>query len=271
MDNPIRIAGLLTIVILAVGARASTSTGGLELSADRWDIGKTNATQTITKQFVLRNSSNDTIRVTDIRPTCGCVDAALERTTLRPNDEVTVTVTMDPSSRRGAGQTNVRISTDDNRPPKMIRITYDVQRPEGPRLALEPMSQHLGLMLPGQSLATTVHLSNTGTEILTIETLAALPSEWAWQTPAPTFPLELPAGESLQLTMLVTPDAVHGLYQKAIGFVSNDPSQRRHFFAISAYVSSRSEIETVLQRKPAAIADNLIVQDDSVTKRTGDE
>ena len=62
----------------------------------------------------ITNVGGDTLKIADVKPSCGCTTAPLDKKTLLPGDTATVDVTMDVANRTGDQHKTITITSNDS-------------------------------------------------------------------------------------------------------------------------------------------------------------
>ncbi|MCI0404694.1 MAG: DUF1573 domain-containing protein [candidate division Zixibacteria bacterium] len=97
--------------------------GRLEISQKTWDFGFIPRGAKVTHNFLLKNAGNDTLRITNVRKSCGCTAAPLRKTTLPPGDTTQLEVTFSSGSYQGPVSKAVYVESNDPIEP-FIDITF---------------------------------------------------------------------------------------------------------------------------------------------------
>ncbi len=86
------------------------------LGGDTVNFGRVGA-EILRHDLNIVNSGSDTLRISEVRPSCGCTTAPIDRTVLPPGDTATVDITLDIRSRRGEVTKFVAIASNDPKRP----------------------------------------------------------------------------------------------------------------------------------------------------------
>jgi hypothetical protein len=119
------------------------------------------------RELKIVNAGGGTLKIGDVRPSCGCTTAPLDKKELGPGDTGTVEVSMDVTTRSGGQHKTLTINSNDStRPALVIGLTADVMRdlttvPETFRMVSEAKT--------GVEDTTSIQITNTGTEPVTVE------------------------------------------------------------------------------------------------------
>ena len=126
-------------------------------------------------KFHLKNTGTDTLRITRVRPTCGCTAAPLEKKVLAPGEETYIKVIFRTRGYKRRTTKAVKVmSNDPNRPIVSLRFTanFDTTRwndvSKGPRIKQDPLILDLGKGKDFKSKATVV-IRNLSDKKLTLK------------------------------------------------------------------------------------------------------
>ncbi len=97
--------------------------GRLEISQKVWDFGFIPRGAKVTHNFLMKNVGNDTLRITNVRKSCGCTAAPLRKTTLPPGDTTQLEVTFSSGSYQGPVSKAVYVESNDPIEP-FIDVTF---------------------------------------------------------------------------------------------------------------------------------------------------
>jgi hypothetical protein len=222
----------------------------LALSQSVWDIGDVKPEQRPQHVLTVTNTGDAATTLRTVRPSCSCLDVAIDRTALAPGEAARITVTVNPSKRRGAASSRIHIAADAGVKPQAFEVRFQLARPPAPALAALADAD-IGLLVAGESRAVPLRLENVGALPLTVSatTIDRQPT-LAWAAAAPALPLTLAPGDVVEWQLAYTP-ARTGLQQAALTVTSNDPKHRRRHFAVTAYVATPEDLRAALHRGSA--------------------
>ena len=98
--------------------------GRLEISQKVWDFGFIPRGAKVTHDFLLKNVGNDTLKITNVRKSCGCTAAPLHKTVLPPGDTTQLEVTFSSGSYQGPVSKAIYVESNDPIEP-FIDITFN--------------------------------------------------------------------------------------------------------------------------------------------------
>ena len=87
--------------------------GRLEISQKVWDFGFIPRGAKVTHSFLLKNVGNDTLKITNVRKSCGCTAAPLRKSVLVPGDTTILEVTFSSGSYQGPVSKAVYVESND--------------------------------------------------------------------------------------------------------------------------------------------------------------
>lgn len=98
---------------------------------DTYNWGKVNYKNSpLNAKIKLKNVGNETLKITEVKPGCGCTTAPLDKYEIAPGDFATLAVSLNISSYTGETVKSIRISSNDpQNPDKYLFIKADVYRP----------------------------------------------------------------------------------------------------------------------------------------------
>ncbi|MCI0330509.1 MAG: DUF1573 domain-containing protein [candidate division Zixibacteria bacterium] len=96
----------------------------LEISQKVWDFGYIPRGAKVTHNFVLKNVGNDTLKITNVRKSCGCTAAPLKKDVLFPGDTTELAVTFSSGAYQGPVSKAVYVESNDPIEP-FIDITFN--------------------------------------------------------------------------------------------------------------------------------------------------
>jgi len=78
----------------------------------------------------LKNVGTETLRISEVRPGCGCTSAPIEKDTLAPGEETKISVTLNLPLANGPIHKVITVQSNDPKgPARILNLVADVQRP----------------------------------------------------------------------------------------------------------------------------------------------
>jgi len=202
------VAGTAAVVMTGCvdnGARgaASNGSGGARLLVATGDSVQwgTVAPGSLVDTVVVTNIGDDTLKITNVKPSCGCTSAPIDKSTLLPGDSAHIIVTMDAKDKSGAVHKTLTISSNDSAAPnKVIPLMATIIRDVVAEPTLFPVvtTKHTG-----EEGTTSVVVKNQGQTTLTVgppQLVGAAPMVVSF---AMKEPVQLAPGDSTTVTATV--------------------------------------------------------------------
>lgn len=200
--------GLSTAAVMALCmAGAVQAQGKLEIiGGDTYDWG-TVAPGKLTTVVEVKNTGKDDLSISEVRPSCGCTAAPIDKNLLKPGEIGKISVTLDVS-RTGPTEKTVSISSNDPESAvRILRLRANVRRALNftPAQYMVISDGKVGVETP----ATPIRISNTGDTPVTLH-----PPEFAQGNVKVRFDMkekkDLKPGEEYELKAFITPqEATH--------------------------------------------------------------
>jgi Protein of unknown function (DUF1573) len=177
--------------------------GKLEIvGGDTHDWG-TVAPGKLTAVVELKNVGSEDLNVLEVRPTCLCTIAPIDKNLLKPGEVARIDVTLDATTKAGPLERNIVIrSSDPDRPQQTLRLKATLTRD----LTFTPSSYFVveggrrGVEMP----ATPIVVTNTGNTPFTIHMPGAPQGNFKARFDMPR-QVELKPGEKFELKAFITP------------------------------------------------------------------
>ncbi|MCH8035180.1 MAG: DUF1573 domain-containing protein [Bacteroidetes bacterium] len=126
-DNPQVIITIKGNVVLS-DAESSTYPV-LRFIQTQHDFGKVKEGKIVEYTFNFENSGKSTLKIKDIKTSCGCTAALVSSEVLKPGEQGTLKVELDTSNRKGKMSRTITIKSNDPKDPtKIITVYADVQQ-----------------------------------------------------------------------------------------------------------------------------------------------
>jgi hypothetical protein len=194
---------VLAVAALAVATGATAfAQGKLEVvGGDTYDWGAV-APARLKGTIEIKNVGDDTLKITNVKPSCGCTTAPIDKNVLLPGESGKINVEIDMVTRTGPQTKTITVSSSDPKnPTQIIYLKADVKR----AMAYNPAEYFLinnGVV--GEESVASVRLANTGEQAFTV-----YPPEFVQGNVRVRFELdkekEIKPGEDLELKVFVTP------------------------------------------------------------------
>jgi len=174
----------------------------LALNETEFDFGSVPGGQTVSHVFWLKSVGEDTLKIIDAKPGCGCTKAPLEKTLLAPGDSTRLEVIFTAKKTPGKIAKSVQVMTNEVAQAKVVRFTAVIEdtTKADSQLGITPRVITLANEPAESQKQTAMALAN-----LTDHDLALRLIEWPREYVKPDFPTALAAGNTVYVQ--VTLDA----------------------------------------------------------------
>ena len=124
---------------------------------------------------IIKNTGNAKLKITRVKPACGCTTAPLTKTELEPGDTTTMNVTLRINSRGGKVHKTIRIASNDPKNPNLI---YHLKCKVFMPLELKPTPYFpFSTMKVGSEAVSTVTLTNNTKKTVTFSDIEFEPKD----------------------------------------------------------------------------------------------
>lgn len=191
------------------------------VGGDSYDWGTVKPTQDPLKAKVkIKNVGNEVLKITEVKPGCGCTTAPLDKNELKPGEEATLDVTLRIAGYSGNVVKSIRIASNDpNNPNKYLYLKANVFHP----ISVTPTSYFaFNEMTVGQEATAKVTLKNNTNESIIISDVQVAPENLNVNLPKK---LTLKAGESFEIVAKVVPDK-KGYFNCTVKMKTSNPDQK---------------------------------------------
>ncbi|MCI0530630.1 MAG: DUF1573 domain-containing protein [candidate division Zixibacteria bacterium] len=113
----VSVAGLLILPSLALAGNNpgfQKANDRLSVSEMDWDFGYIPKDASVTHRFLIKNTGSTPLKITNVKPACGCTSAPLGKSDLAPGEVTDLEVTFNARNYRGKVNKSVAIFTDDS-------------------------------------------------------------------------------------------------------------------------------------------------------------
>ena len=139
-------------------ARAASSVDGLFQELTK-DFGAVPRGPVLHHSFPIKNVTNDTVHISGIRVSCGCLTATALKSVLAPGEETTLAVRMDTTRFTGAKNASIYVQLDQ---PRNEEVRLWVRATARDDVALTPEALAFGQVPRGSSPTATVRVTLRG-------------------------------------------------------------------------------------------------------------
>jgi hypothetical protein len=230
----------LVLLVLCVTAWAAPV---LEVDRTEWKMGKVPHNERRTSVFTLRNTGDEPLLISQIRPSCvSCLGKMEGDSTLQPGESRPLEVSYQAVDAYGQHTMSVTIhSNDPEKPLLRLRLSVEVvPQKDKPVLTVRPATIDVGVVVVGKPTKVSVVLANEGGAPLDVRSV--VPSAGC-QAPEVSKDAVAPAGE-MAITVEVLPRTT-GVIQESIGFETNDPERPSVVVPIQGYAQAAEPFGTL--------------------------
>jgi len=195
---------LMTPLLLCLGVVAAIAQGKIEVvGGDTYDWG-TVAPGKLKAAITVRNIGVEELKISEVKTSCGCTAAPIDKNVLQPGEEGTIDVTLDVISRTGPVEKTITVaSTDKDNPYYVVHLKATVRR----SVTLVPSNYFV--IVEGEKGVTTeaspIRIMNTGDQPFTVSPPELTAGNVKIEFPDMSEPRELQPGETLELKASITP------------------------------------------------------------------
>jgi hypothetical protein len=215
----------MVIGLLALSALTGSALGAprLVIAEAAYDFGAIPSGQIVTHVFWLKSAGEDTLKILETKPGCGCTKAPLEKTVLAPGDSTHLEVIFDSKKFSNRVNKSVRITTNEGAQPQLVRFTALVEDTSsgGLQLAIEP--RVLDVSVDGKATNQTLTLTNRTDQTLPLR-LVELPREYL----TVNLPATLGPRQTVRAAVILTPVAAGGPFNKSFTFETGEKNGTRY-------------------------------------------
>ncbi|PKL78075.1 MAG: hypothetical protein CVV25_12780 [Ignavibacteriae bacterium HGW-Ignavibacteriae-4] len=194
------ILSMLSVLMIASVAYAQPK---LEIiGGNSYDWGKVGPKDSPLKTKVkIKNTGNEQLLITNVKPSCGCTTAPLDKDKLAPGETATIDVSFNVGSNAGVNSKTIRITSNDPANSTTIfRLSADVEK----AVVVSPAYFAFNQMEVGKEESSKISIKNTGKKPLTISNITKSPADLKLNLSGTK---TLKPGESFDLVAKVTPTA----------------------------------------------------------------
>jgi len=210
----------LAIALFLVGASVSLAQPKLHIvGGDKVDWGKVTPKESpLQKKVEIKNTGDQELHITNVKPSCGCTTAPLEKDKLKPGESTFINLTFKVGNNPGVNTKTVRISSNDPATPeKTFRISAELVK----NLVVSP-TEYLAFneMQVGKQATSAVTIKNTSNKTITLMDPKVTPSDLTVNLKGKK---TLKPGESFELKATITPAKTGYLNMKVT--IPNDDAE----------------------------------------------
>ncbi len=148
------------------------------------------------------NVGGDTLKISEVKPSCGCTTAPLDKDMLLFGDTAVINLTMDVANKHGETSKTLRVVTNDSTSPvTTVFLKANVVQ----HIVAEPAYFSISELEPGTEGTSKIVLRNVGKETITVQPPLEVDTPLMAVKFSMTSPVKLNPGDSLPVTVYATP------------------------------------------------------------------
>lgn len=206
--------------------RPGGAAGSIEV-VDEFDWG-TIAPADLKADIEIKNSGDGVLVIDQVKPSCGCTTAPLDKNTLKPGESTMMHVTLKASNRTGGLTKSVAImSNDPNNPTKVVRLRANIQRD----ITFNPDAQYLlfNNAVVGNEAEASIFVQNTSQEPITLHAPKVTEGDASMFRFNLTDDMVLKPGEKFEFKAFATPTSKENIDGRAVLTTSSEMMPEREF------------------------------------------
>jgi len=191
---------VFSIILIILGYTFAYSQPQIQIEGnDVYDWGIVDSKdKPLTAKVKIFNKGNDTLKIENVRPGCGCTTAPLDKYNIEPNGYATLDITLKVSS-DGKIKKSIRITSNDPvSPTKILSIKANIVPP----LSLSVRFLNFGVLTINKESVATVKIKNNTEKSIKINDIIFEPKELSSNIKKTT---EIPSNKELTLEVKYTP------------------------------------------------------------------
>ena len=243
---------LLFALFVAMGLAAPASAQKLSslFDAQNHDFGNVPIGPMLNHSFTVKNTTNETLQISSVHVSCGCVAASAQKAILAPGEQTTIYATMD--TRRFVGSKSVTIYVDFSAP-RRETVNLVVTAYGRSDIALNPDQLAFGAVKKGSSPSASTQISFTnGSKITEVSSESSYVKMAVKETKSPY------GGTSYELVANLRPELPVGTWYTDVWVKTQDNSRIR--------IPLTVQVEPSLLVMPAAVSFEPVATTQKATK-----
>ena len=220
-------AALVTAAgIIVIAAAIAVQAGPrLTVHSPEFNFGMTVQNATVSHSFWLHSTGDDTLRITEVKPGCGCTKAPLDKEVLAPGDSARLDILFATGRYSGMVTKRPVVHTNAGRQPEIMAIHSHIL--VGPDSAypvrLQPSRLDVSQFTEAPRRKAKFLVENLGAHDYELELV-----DWPDQFYEVKLPGKVKAGETVEGEIIVREDKVEESFERSFTFTINDDSGTRY-------------------------------------------
>jgi hypothetical protein len=155
---------ILSLIVISTAAFAQPKIKILEGNDVNWGS-VSHKDNPLSKEITIKNIGNETLEISEVKPSCGCTTAPLEKDKLEPGEETVLPIKLKISGNAGKVTKTIRVTSNDPENNQLlIRLNADVVR----ALVVDPTFIGFKDLQVGYETEGEVTIKNTSDEAITL-------------------------------------------------------------------------------------------------------
>jgi hypothetical protein len=151
----------------------------------------------LTRVVTIKNTGGDTLKIANVKPSCGCTTAPLTHNTLPPGDTASINISIDMNNHHGPQQKTITITSNDStKPAHIVTLKADIMVDITATPNYFPPAPEMKV---NKEFATALQLKNTSSAPITIQPPTASADSLMSVTFELKNPMELKPGDSTKV------------------------------------------------------------------------
>ncbi|MFB0566356.1 MAG: DUF1573 domain-containing protein [Candidatus Aminicenantaceae bacterium] len=235
----IALALLFYFVSYAFGEEASK----IKFEEESFNFGNIKQGKVLTHIFIFWNEGNETLKIKNVRSSCGCTAALVSKKKIDPGKKGELKVVFNTKGYQGNVSKYVYVdSNDPKQPVKKLFIEAEIDVPPQPKITLDKYSLDVGLLLEGENIKARTKIMNSGELELRVN-CSHKNAMFYSEGKKISFPLKIPSGKSVEIEIEIPSQKRKGLVREYVLIKSNDPNRQSLSFFFSGYIVSKLQLK----------------------------
>lgn len=217
---------LLSVCLLSLIAASLTAEPIIEIPDNEFYFGKTVQQATVRHVFWIKSVGTDTLRITEIRPGCGCTEAPLKDSVLAPGDSTELEIIFSTKRFRGLTEKKTAIlSNAANEAKSWVTFISDLsQESEEMRpLVVNPMRVDVSQFTKTPRRRAKFLIENRSDEDFGLSIIDSYDLNFTIELPK-----KIKAGETVEATVIVNENEINEEFTQSFTFQLDDQNKTRY-------------------------------------------
>lgn len=238
LKKSIIFAGLLSILL---GAGSVFAEANLTLPVNNFDFGFAPQNASLSHPFWLYSSGQDTLKITNVKPGCGCTKAPLAKDILRAGDSTVLEIIYNSGHSVGTVNKSTNITTNSPQPNCQVTFTANIlARPDSTYpIIIKPYK--LDISQFGEKVRKDMKFSIVNVSDADLDLSMIASADDIFEI---TLPKKIKAGETAEGLLKIKPGKLTDEFQKSFTISVNDKSNSRFTIPVKRTIQTISATAT---------------------------